>query len=149
MPVKLSKIPKHPFLTYQERRICKISLQLQNSLIADNCASTLMPGKMFKNRQNSGQVIIVQKSGAVDPNQQHKFCYDERSFLGQTVPVKLLPGCLPAGGGHDALVLRTAALGVVVMLHAKVVSHLMSHSRGHQGHQAIVVLAVTTTHLSE
>ena len=38
MLVKLSKIPKHPFLTYWDRRICKLSLHLQNNLIVHNCA---------------------------------------------------------------------------------------------------------------
>lgn len=55
----------------------------------------------------------------------------------------MLLDCLPAGCSHDALVLRTAALGVVVVLHAKVVSHLMRHRCGYQSHQPIIVLSTT------
>lgn len=66
------------------------------------------------------------------------------SFLRLTLFANMLLDCLPAGCSHDALVLRTAALGVVVVLHAKVVSHLMRHRCGYQSHQPIIVLSTTT-----
>ena len=65
------------------------------------------------------------------------------SFLRLTLFANMLLDCLPAGCSHDALVLRTAALGVVVVLHAKVVSHLMRHRCGYQSHQPIIVLSTT------
>lgn len=47
---------------------------------------------------------------------------------------------LPAGGSHDAFLLRTAALGIIIMFHAKVMSYLVSNRCGYQRNQTIIIL---------
>ena len=46
----------------------------------------------------------------------------------------------PTCGGHDALLGRAVARGVVVVLHAEAVAHLMGYRGGDQSYQSIVIL---------
>ena len=83
---KLSKIPKHPFLTYWDRRICKMSLHSQNNLIVDNCAYS-HSWEVVQNPQTPLSYLLGQK------DLQDEFTLAKQSDCRQLCLLSLVGSC--------------------------------------------------------